>query len=384
MTLRRILVVKLADLGDALLATPAIRALRETFPAARIDALTTPTGEPILSLCPGIDRVIVFPKNLYDKPLGMTRPDRFALVARLAARLGAGRYDGVVLLHHLTTRFGVMKFRALCLATHSPVRAGLDNGLGTFLTHRAVDYGFGARAAWEYALDVASAIGARTEDPRPWVEIPEAADRQASRILAERDVTGSFIVVHPAVGGYSRARAWPAGRFATVARHLQRRTGYPVVLVGTREEIPLAEPVTAVPGIVNLMGSTSVPEVAAILDRAALAIGADSGIVHLAAALGTPTIAIFGPSNHDAWRPFGAAVHTVGAAEIPAATALVVRAAIPCSPCLYTGYSLGRRDGCRLRTCLDWVTPDDVLRVAECLLERERAATTPRATEATR
>src|SRR5919206_256432 len=82
-SLERILIVKLADLGDALLTTPAIQALHQAFPAARIDALTTPAGAAIYELVPDIDRIIRFPKELFDRPTGLVRPWRTASFAWL-------------------------------------------------------------------------------------------------------------------------------------------------------------------------------------------------------------------------------------------------------------------------------------------------------------
>lgn len=366
--LRRILVVKLADLGDALLATPAIRALGQTYPDARLDALTTPTGAGIFSYVPELDRVIEFPKQLFDEPRGMLRPDRAGLMGRLALELRTARYDAVVLLHHLTTRFGAAKFRALCLATRAPVRAGLDNGAGNFLTHRAVDYGFGARTEWEYGLDVVATLGATTDATRPGLEIPESADRMADRLLAARGVRGPFVVIHPAVGGFSPGRAWPVERFGAVAREIQDRTGAQIVLVGAANEAEAGRRLVEELGAVDLMGATTVATLAATLRRAALVIGSDSGVVQMAAAVGAPTLAIFGFTNPEAWRPYGAAIHQVGARPLPRAPAIALRAAIPCSPCFYTGYSLGRRDGCALKTCLDMVTVAEVVAAAEHLL----------------
>lgn len=369
---RRILVVKLADLGDALLATPAIHALRQTFPSARIDALTTPVGASILALSPDVDRILPFPKNLFDRPQDMVHPARAADMARLAGRLRVAHYDASVLLHHLTTRFGAAKFRALCLASGAPVRVGLDNGRGEFLTHRAIDVGFGARTEWEYGLDVVGTLGATTSDTRPVIIVPDAAEARVRAVLAGRGIRPPFAVIHPSVGGYSPGRAWPADRFAAVARALRDRHGVAVVVVGAPQEAALAKPLVEGGGAVNLVGATSVSDLAALLRRAALVIGSDSGVVHLAAALETPTLAIFGFSNPGAWKPYGAAMHLAGRRPLPTARAIALRADIPCSPCFYIGYGLGRRTGCTLKTCLDLIAVEEVVATAAHLLASAR------------
>ena len=365
----RILVVKLADLGDALLATPAIRALRLAFPAARIDALTTVNGAAALALSPALSRIITFPKDLFDRPAGLVHPLRAALLGRLALELRSARYDAVVLLHHLTTGFGALKFRALAAATGAARRVGLDNGMGRFLTDRAPDYGFGPRAEWQYALDVVALLGGAAPPPGAAIEVPEAARASARDALSRAGVGGPFVVVHPAVGPFSRARTWPLERFVAVTRRLRGEAGIPVVVVGSAEDAATGRALGE-EGAVNLAGQTSFAEVAALVDGSALVIGSDSGIVHLAGVLGRPLVAIFGPSNAGAWCPIGATEHRVGQRPFPEADGMVVRAGIPCSPCFYVGYGLGRRDGCAVKTCLALVTPEEVGEAALHLLRR--------------
>src|SRR5262245_5512453 len=138
--MRRILVVKLATLGDLLTATPALRALRTTYPDAHIAVLATPGHASALRGLDSVDSVITFDKYAFDKPADAAR--NLAQAASLAARLRGGGWDALVLLHHLTTRFGIAKYAALALGSGAPVRAGIDNGRGWFLTRRAPDLGF--------------------------------------------------------------------------------------------------------------------------------------------------------------------------------------------------------------------------------------------------
>src|SRR5437763_1013471 len=109
---QRILVVKLATLGDMLTATPALRALRASFPRAHIGVLATPGSATVLRGLDSVDQVIAFDKFAFDTPRDALRrlPDALAF----ASRLRAGNWDALVLLHHLTTRFGVAKYAALC------------------------------------------------------------------------------------------------------------------------------------------------------------------------------------------------------------------------------------------------------------------------------
>src|SRR3954447_8482283 len=155
----RILVVKLATLGDVLTMTPTLRALRTSFPRAHIGVLTTPGGAPALHGVDSYDEVITFDKFAFDRPRDAWRSLPAAL--GLARDLRRGRWDTLVLLHHLTTPFGIAKYAALTLASGARARVGLENGRGRwFLTHGAVDRGFGWRHDVDYMLDVVSVLGA--------------------------------------------------------------------------------------------------------------------------------------------------------------------------------------------------------------------------------
>ncbi len=371
--LQRILVVKLADLGDAVLATSAIAALRATYPSAQIDVLTSEGGSAVFHLCPAINQVITLDKHAFDNPAGLANPVRSLRLLRLIARLRWNRYQAVVLLHHLTTHFGALKFRWLCTAADSQVRAGLDNGRGDFLTHRAVDSGFGSRSVHDYGLDVVSLLGADVKDPHPLIRVHDTARSSVNELLHQNGIDSDYVVIHPGVGGFSTARNWFPDRFAEVSRKLHERFSLPVILIGALDSAAAAREISSLAPALDLTGSTSFDELAALLDRASLVIGADSGVVHLAAALDTPVIAIFGPSNVEAWRPFRATILSTDTGELPPGTAFALHSDLPCAPCFYSGYSLGRRQGCELRTCLDRVSAQYVTHIATQILSHSYA-----------
>lgn len=334
----KILVVKLADLGDLLLSEPAIRSLRLAFPDARIDVLTTPHATRLL---PSFDLDVgglAFEKALFDTP-GVGALLSAQKAGSLAFSLRATGYDRVVLLHHLTTTWGAAKYRALARATGAGFVAGLDNGRGDFLTHSAVDHGFGHKHEAEYMLDVARVAGGADTPAVPRIHPePEALTFE----LPE-----SFVAIAPAAGAFSNARVWPADRFARLAKVLAD-SGHTVVVVGGDDATGAGRNIVDRVGAsqaMNLTGATTLNQLALILQRSSLLIGNDSFPAHLAAAVGAPVLAIFGPSNREAWAP-----------RIEQSIALSAK--LPCSPCLYTGYRLGRRDGCPSRTCLDMITPE--------------------------
>ena len=132
---RRILVVKLATLGDLLTITPALRALRTSLPQAHIGVLTTPGHAAALRGLDSFDEIIAFDKYAFDRPLEAFHPGRLSTALGFARELRDGNWDTLVLLHHLTTSFGVAKYAALALLSGAQRRVGLDNGRGRwFLT----------------------------------------------------------------------------------------------------------------------------------------------------------------------------------------------------------------------------------------------------------
>jgi len=400
----RILVVKLATIGDLLLATPSLRALRETYPQGRIDLLVTPASAGLLDDWAVIDRVIVLDKYLFDYPQQLLKNPRNLLRLRsLWHDLRDGNYDAVLLLHHLTLFYGRLKHQILMRATGAKWRIGLDSGHGWFLNVRVKDTGFGAKHEADYNLAVAKAAGATTNNKRLTVPINEEEYHQARQLLYATDPTQTslasssqlpdpkntragfnptrhhasngtehpgikrpIIAMHPGSGGYSTARRWAPERFAQLADTLFYDTGGQLILVGGPEEAELHKQIfermqSGMP-VRSFAGKGNIRVAAAILEQADLFIGNDSGLMHLATAVGTPTVAIFGLTNSDAWGPY-----TGG---LSSQQAVVVKMDLPCMPCFYRGHDLGTPEGCMTRDCLAMLGVDPVATAARRLLRQ--------------
>lgn len=371
--MRHILAVILADIGDAIGTLPALRALRVAFPKATIDALVTPgPAREVLAHEPAVTRVRTLAKGVFDSPRGFANPRALVTLAGFAASLRHEQYDAVVFFHHLTTVVGTAKYRALALATGATICAGLDNGRGAFLTHRVLDHGFGVKPEWAYWLEVAGTLGAVPTDPRPTVTPSPEAFTQA-RALLPGDTP--YVVLHPGVGAFSPARQWPPARLAAVGVLLAAE-GYALVITGGKDAAArdASAALRAHLGsirVTDLTGAADIITTAAIYTGAALWIGSDNGMAHLAAATGVPSVIVFGPSNHHAWAPYGALEWhpTDDPAALPTtARVVVLRDTIACSPCVYTGYTLGRPQGCPARSCLDAVHAHHVFALAQLLL----------------
>lgn len=367
-TPRRILVVKLFALGDMLNITPALRALRERYPEARIDVLATRAGAVGLARSPYVDDVLLFDKSRFDRVGGSFSPRALLVGLRFAIELRRRRYDTLVLLHHLVTGWGTLKYLALARWSGAATRVGLDNGRGWFLTHRVRDRGFGALDERHYWLAVVAALDAHSTDDRPQFTVTEADRAAGARLLAATDAHGAgpIVAIHPTNGSYAPGRHWPPERFAAVADRLAHEWGARIVLVGTeRAAIGRVAALMAAP-VLDLAGRTDLPTLAGVLEQADLLLGNDSSVGHLAAALGVPTLALFGPSNDRAWAPWGSARVVLPLDEaqlpaLPAARGIAVRSAAPQAPCLYTGFGPGNPHGCPHCGCLALI---DVRRVA--------------------
>jgi N-acetylglucosaminyldiphosphoundecaprenol N-acetyl-beta-D-mannosaminyltransferase len=191
--------------------------------------------------------------------------------------------------------------------------------------------------------------------PRPAiVHVDEAYGGTVARRAALR------VAIHPGSGGYNLGRRWDAAKFAAVADALHHEYKAEIILVGGPNDGGDQVKAAMQTEPRDFTGQTTLNQLAGLLRSCDLFIGADSGVMHLAAAVGTPVVAIFGPTNANAWRPWN-----------PDGRVAVVRSAPECSPCSYVGHHIGLRNGCAARTCMRLVMTEQVLAAARPLLNGE-------------
>jgi lipopolysaccharide heptosyltransferase II len=365
-----ILVVKLAGIGDLLLATPALRALRETYPQARIDLLVTPDSARLLNGWEVINNIIILDKYVFDHLRQIVKhPQALLSLKDFWSTLQAGEYDAVLLLHHLTLPFGRLKHQLLMHATGAKWRVGLDNGHGWFLNVHVKDDGFGAKHEAEYCMAIAEAVGATIRNKHLELPLSEDERRQARQLVygdaMAKSVPHPIIAMHPGSGGYSTARRWAPERFAQLANTLFHDVGGQIFLMGGPEEVTLHQQImdmlaSNIP-VRSLAGKGSIKVAAAVLELIDLFIGNDAGLMHLAVAVNTPTVAIFGLSNHKAWGPY--------TGDPTSKRATVVHLDLPCMPCFYRDHKLGTPEGCATRDCLAMLGVDLVATAARKMLQ---------------
>jgi N-acetylglucosaminyldiphosphoundecaprenol N-acetyl-beta-D-mannosaminyltransferase len=355
-----ILLVQLADIGDLILATPALAALREARPEAHIGLLIHQHVAPILEGTGLADEIITI-----DRDAGPANRYLFTQAHRAKIR-SAGHFDTIVYLHHFTLLAGTLKHAYIAAMVRAHRRIGLENGHGWFLTERVPDQGFGALHQAEYWLKLVERLGADAR-PRP---ATIAVDRHVSAesIGLPRQRNGPIVTLHGGSGGTSPARRWDRLQFARVADALQEDYNATIVLVGREEDGGRVIAEAMHRPVIDLTGRTTLSELAAVLRLADAHIGADSGVSHIATAVGTPTVTLFGPSNHQAWAPWA-----------PQRPAEVVRSGVACSPCSYVGHQIGLRNGCDARTCMKLIRVRDVLEASSRLLAGIPAPAAPTA-----
>ncbi len=332
-----------------------MRALRNRYPESRLVLLAKPESAAFVARLGLTDSTIEIDKHAFDRARDLSRPTSLLALAKLSRRVRAERADTIVLFGHLASWFGALKYALLAFATGARRRVGLDNGRGWFLTQAAKDEGFGVRHESEYWLEVVALLDARGPAVLEAPISDEERERAGALLEPLLTESGPLVAVHPSTGWYGPGRKWAPERFARAIDLLE--SSHPVRCValgsdGDRLEIDRMLGAMSKPAL-DLTGRTSVGELAAVLERCDVLIANDGGIGHLAAAVGTPVVSVFGPSNDRAWRPLGSTV---------------VAADLPCRPCFYREFETGLRNGCGTRQCMLLVTPDRVARAAEKLL----------------
>lgn len=300
----RLLCVRLDSLGDVLMMTPAIRALRGGPTGRRIALLTSPAGAAVARLIPEIDDVLVYEAPwVKSTPLRQDgAPDR-----ALIERLRAARFDAAVIF----TTFSQSPLPAalLCHLADIPLR----------LAHcREKPYGLLSdwvpdsepegeiRHEVRRQLDLVAAVGARTGDERLSLSVSGAARDEARRHLRERGVHAgsSWAVLHP--GSTAASRRYPPEMYAEVVRQLVADHGWQIVVTGSDDERDLAREIAdgaRVP-VQDLTGTLDLAALAAVIASAPVLITNNTGPSHIAAAVGTPVVCLYALTNpqHTPWQ----------------------------------------------------------------------------------
>lgn len=287
---RRVLVVRLRSIGDTVLATPSLIALRRFLPEAQIDILLEDWVAPLLDGFDAVSNVVSYGKGTLER-------------LHCARRLSRSRYDVAFNLHGGTT---ATFFTVASRARHRV-------GLGTYQFKYLYDHilaspaDFWQRQAMhsaEQQLALLGFVGVPVDDrPKSRLTVTDAAAASVSERLAKSLSHGrEFALIHPASAFITKQ--WSTGNFARTAEFLAD-LGFHTIAVASKAEAGVLESLRTMSRVpVTTFDDLSLPEVTALASRAKLFVGNDSGVAHIAAAVQTPTVVIFGSSNRVHWRPW--------------------------------------------------------------------------------
>jgi ADP-heptose:LPS heptosyltransferase len=352
---RRLLVVRLDNIGDVVLLGPSLRALRQTLPQAAITLLASPAGSQVAPLLPWVDDVIVHRAAWQD--VGHNIPQHPAWEMAFIDQLKQRRFDAAIIF----TSFSQSPYPPAyaCYLAGIPLRLGQSPHFGGSILSDWVKPPPDKRHQAERNLFLLESIGFPVSDRQLALCIPEAVQEAADRLLYQRSIEPEtpFILVAP--GASCSARRYPARRFAAVLQLLAERTQnqLPLVVVGSEQEKEPFQPILAndLGGrLVSLVGETTLPELAAVINQAGVVLANNSSSLHITDALKRPMVILYSGTEYESqWKP----------RQAPAA---LLRRDTVCSPCFAfrCPYSLG---------CLD-IPPQEV---AEAVLSKIKPSPAP-------
>jgi heptosyltransferase-1 len=338
-----ILIIRLSAIGDIVMASPVIRALRSRYPQAHIAWLVQPEVKELLLHDPALDEVIVWPRREWEQLWRQRLWRELWRAFRVFQRsLRARRFDLAIDMQ------GLLKSGIWAWLSGAPARVGLDSREGSaLLVNRVVRSPDSRRISSEY-LHLAGALGLDTGDFPLHLTISDADEAAALEIVRRHGLQGGYAVICPFTT--RPQKHWFEERWAELARRLLDQFGLPVLMLGGPGDRDAAACITRLAGdcLIDLTGETRLMQAAALIGRARLLVGVDTGLSHMGIALDTPTINLFGST-----RPY---------LDTARPSAEVLYHPLPCSPCR-------RNPTCNgAFTCMRLITVEEVTGAAASLL----------------
>ncbi|MFQ5900904.1 MAG: glycosyltransferase family 9 protein [Thermodesulfobacteriota bacterium] len=319
--IKSILFLRHDRIGDMVVSTAALKALRKTFPDARITVLASDRNHEVIENSPNVDEIVVykgfywFVKEMRARRIDLTIDPFYTYELKQAfiSHLSGARY-----------RIGFEE-------------AGREiffnlKGPGIYPAKQFVDH----------MLELIACLGGDVKGYKPELFLTEEEGQWASRFLSEKgiDSDGVTVAIHP--GGYYETQRWPAERFGFAAKRLVDELKANVIVIGGGQgEVAVVNSIKEICGDhVSIISDISIRQLIAILGKCDLFLGNNSGPLHIAAALGLPTVSITGPTVFPLWLPYGD-------------NHIVLRKELDCSPC--------NRAICLDHSCMELITVEEVM-----------------------
>jgi len=343
--LRKILIVLIAGIGDLVLASKGIRSIRNGHAGAEIHLLTSTDAAPLAENYDYIDRVWAFPIREFRKD------KRYAAdILRLVGSLRKIRFQVILNLYAVESFAGAFKMGLLFRLLGAMRKIGHDShGFGRYLTEKVNGSAFRGRHAAEAMMDIAVKAGGIPDERGIEVFWSEGTEKRWIDPFGSSEKTaGPVVGINP--GGDRKNRRWNPARYAEVSDRLAEGLGARIVLLGGPSETSIARSIENMMQNkpINLSGRLNLDDLTYVLSKLNLLITNDSGPMHMAAALGVPLVAIFGPEDPERLGPY-----------TDPRLYRIVSGFVPCSPC--------KKSTCDSMLCLDSISPDAVLQKCESL-----------------
>jgi len=295
-----ILIVRTDRIGDVVLTTPAIKALRETYPVSRISILVSPATFDLVNGNPYIDEILM--DDRWGRHKGL-----FGFF-RLVREIRLKQFDLAIIFH--TKR----RYNLACCLARIPYRLGYKNNkFGFLLSFPIKDVRpLGKKHEAQYCMDVLKAIDIDNDDLDIFVPSQKEAEEWMFKLMNENTLKpNEFITIHP--GASDPAKCWPAINFAQLIDRLTEHYAMKIVLIGSSQTMPVSADILRQTRqssqVLDLTGKTSVAQMVSLLRRSRLLISNDSGPVHVAAGVGASVISLFLRNqpgiNAQRWKPLG-------------------------------------------------------------------------------
>jgi len=338
--IKRLLVRSTNWIGDAVMTTPAVRAIRQNFSDAHISILAKPWVAPVFAHSPHVDEIIIYEAN--GRHQGITG------TVRLARDLRAYRFDAAILLQN------AIEAALIAFMAGIPTRIGFDTDARRMLLTHPVRCTKAIKAIHQtgYYLKVLEGAGLATGPPFLELNLNPADRERAGRRVTDLGIAPNsrLIGLNPSAT-FGPAKQWFPQRYAALGDRLHRDLAATILIFGGPSDRELGRTISnlmATPAI-DLSGRTSLGEAMALIDRCQAFVTNDSGLMHVAAALNTPLVAIFGSTNFTTTSPYSD-------------TSRIVRVPIECSPCMKPVCPLGHMN------CMKRVTVEMVFNAVKDLL----------------
>jgi heptosyltransferase I len=337
-----ILIIRTSAMGDIVMSSPLAEGLRKKYPQARVCWLAEPQVKELLATNPNLDRLIVWPKTEWKK---LFKSGHLVQLAREVFRFGR-----MLRNEHFTLVLdaqGLLRTRLLARLSGAPRRIGFrSREPGWFLMTEMIDKGGNPRRMGSEYLHLLETQGCATADLSPRIQLSPRTREEAASTLGSAGVTRAFAVFAPFTT--RPQKHWVEQNWIDLARGVREQLGMEVAWLGGPADAEKAAHLAHQGGGISFAGRTSLAVSAAIIERAALVVGVDTGLVHLGTAFRVPTVALFG-----ATRPY---------LETPSPCTVVLYHPFPCSPCRRSPTCDGRFP------CMADISAEEALTTATALL----------------